>query len=176
MKKILSVAVFVLFTVTLAGCGGGSSAVDDPHHEDYVPELRVFDIIDTNDTDTAKPNHPHLEINPYRNDGIFGVFWEVNSLEDYTVTLHINDQPTLANSLKVHSQVCGAGRSCDQDGGWACTYTTDFYMYCDNSNFEQDVYPLLANSPQKVYLLLKVCDSNSGYCEFDYYPVFLKHE
>ncbi len=174
MKKILSVAVLALFSVTLVGCGGSSSAVDDPHRDNYVPELRVFDIIDSYDTDTAKPNHPALALSPYLYDGLYEIFWEVNSLEDYTVTLRINDRPTLANSLVIHSQVCGAGRRCDQGGGWICEYTNDFYMSCDGSTVERDIYPLVKKVPQLVYLLLEVCDSNSGYCEYDYYPVTLE--
>lgn len=174
MKKILSVAVFVLFSVTLTGCGGSSSAADDPHHDDYVPELRVFDIIDSYDTDTATPKHPPLALSPYLYDGLYEIFWNVNSLEDYTVTLRINDRPTLANSLVIHSQVCGEGRRCDQAGNWICEYTNDFYMSCDGSTVEKDIYPLITKVPQLVYLFLEVCDSNSGYCEYDYYPVTLE--
>ncbi|QEY19029.1 hypothetical protein D0C16_13295 [Cellvibrio sp. KY-GH-1] len=158
----------------MSGCGGESHAVDDPHHDDYVPELRVFDLIDSYDTDTAKPNHPALALSPYLYDGLFDVFWQVNSLEDYTVTLRINDRPSLTNSLKIHSQVCGAGRRCDQGGNWICEYTNDFYMSCDGSGVERDIYPLVSKVPQLVYLLLEVCDSNSGYCEYDYYPVTLE--
>ncbi len=174
MKKILSIAVLALSFLTLSGCGGGSSAVDDPHHDNYVPELRVFDIIDSYDTDTAIPKHPPLALTPYRYDGLYEIFWKVNSLEDYTVTLRINDRPVLANSLVIHSQVCGAGRRCDQDGSWICEYTNDFYMSCDGSTIEKDIYPLVAKVPQLVYLFLEVCDSNSGYCEYDYYPVTLE--
>jgi hypothetical protein len=174
MKKILSTAIIALCSLAMSGCGGESHAVDDPHHDDYVPELRVFDLIDSYDTDTAKPNHPALALSPYLYDGLFDVFWQVNSLEDYTVTLRINDRPSLTNSLKIHSQVCGAGRRCDQGGNWICEYTNDFYMSCDGSSVERDIYPLVSKVPQLVYLLLEVCDSNSGYCEYDYYPVTLE--
>lgn len=174
MKKILSTAIIALCSLAMSGCGGESHAVDDPHHDDYVPELRVFDLIDSYDTDTAKPNHPALALSPYLYDGLFDVFWQVNSLEDYTVTLRINDRPSLTNSLKIHSQVCGAGRRCDQGGNWICEYTNDFYMFCDGSSVERDIYPLVSKVPQLVYLLLEVCDSNSGYCEYDYYPVTLE--
>ncbi len=174
MKKILSTAIIALCSLAMSGCGGESHAVDDPHHDDYVPELRVFDLIDSYDTDTAKPNHPALALSPYLYDGLFDVFWQVNSLEDYTVTLRINDRPSLTNSLKIHSQVCGAGRRCDQGGNWICEYTNDFYMSCDGSGVERDIYPLVGKVPQLVYLLLEVCDSNSGYCEYDYYPVTLE--
>lgn len=173
MKKILSTAMIALCCLAFSGCGGESRAVDDPHRDDYVPELRVFDLVDSYETDTSKSNRP-LALSPYLFDGLFDVFWEVNSLEDYTVTLRINDRPSLTNSLVVHSQVCGAGRRCDQGGNWICEYTNDFYMSCDGSSFERDIYPLVSKVPQLVYLLLEVCDSNSGYCEYDYYPVTLE--
>lgn len=174
MKKILSIATVASLSLFMVGCGSDSVAVDDHHHDNYVPELRVFDLIDSYDTDTAKPNHPPLALSPYLYDGLFDVFWQVNSLEDYTVTLRINDRPSLANSLIIHSQVCGAGRRCDQGGNWMCEYTNDFYMSCDGSTFERDIYPIVDKVPQQVYLFLEVCDSNSGYCEYDYYPVTLE--
>jgi hypothetical protein len=173
MKKILLAAMIACISLAISGCGDDSVAAD-PHHEDYVPELLLFDIIDSYDTDTAQPNHPPLALSPYLYDGLYEIFWEVNSLEDYTVTLRINDRPTLTNSLVIHSQVCGAGRRCDQGGSWMCEYTNDFYMSCDGSSFERDIYPLVSSVPQQVYLFLEICDSDSGYCEYDYYPVTLE--
>ena len=174
MKKILSVAMIALFSLAISGCGDDSVAADDPHHDNYVPELQVFDLIDSYDTDTARPGHPSLALSPYLYDGLFEVFWEVNSLEDYTVTLRINDRPTLTNSLVIHSQVCGEGRRCDQDGNWICEFTNDSFMSCDGSAFERDIYPLIVKYPQEVYLFMEICDTNSNYCEYDYYPVTLE--
>ena len=111
MKKMLLAAIIACISLAISGCGDDSVAAD-PHHEDYVPELLLFDIIDSYDTDTAQSNHPPLALSPYLYDGLYEIFWEVNSLEDYTVTLRINDRPTLTNSLVIHSQVCGAGRRC----------------------------------------------------------------
>lgn len=173
MVKILPAACLLYISVILSGCGSDSVAVDD-HHEDYVPELHAFDIIDSYDVDTATPNHPPLAFNPYLYEGLYEIFWDVNSLEDYTVSLSINDRATLAGSLVIHSQVCGAGRRCDQSGNWVCEYTSDFYMSCDGSADEVDIYPLIGQVPQKVYMLIEICDTNSGYCEYDYYPVTLE--
>lgn len=174
MIKTLPAACILSISLVLFGCGGGSSPADDHHHEEYIPELHAFDIIDSYDVDTAAPNHPPLKLSPYLYDGLYEIFWDVNSLEDYTVSLRINDRPTLDNSLVIHSQVCGAGRRCDQSGNWVCEYTSDFYMSCDGSASAVDIYPLIGQVPQKVYMLIEVCDTNSNYCEFDYYPVTLE--
>lgn len=173
MSKIVSVFALLVLAGVLTACGGTSSAAHDPH-EEFVPELRAFDIIDSYDTDTAVPKYPPLYLTPYRYDGLYEIFWAVDSLEDYTVNLRINDRASIAGSLLINSQVCGAGRRCDQSGNWICEYTTDFYMSCDNATREVDVYPLIQQLPQQVYLLLEVCDRNSGYCEYDYYPVTLE--
>lgn len=172
MSKTFASFALVLLISLLAACGG-SSAVSEPG-EEYLPELRSFDIIDSYDTDTAVPKHPPLALSPYYYDGLYEVFWAVDSLEDYTVSLRINDRASIAGSLLISSQVCGAGRLCDQRGNWVCEYTNDFYMSCDNSSREVDIYPLIRQLPQLVYLLLEICDRNSGYCEYDYYPVTLE--
>lgn len=173
MSKILASFALVILPSVLVACGGSGSAASDPG-EDYRPELRAFDIIDSYDTDTAIPNHPPLALSPYFYDGLYEVFWAVDSLEDYTVSLRINDRASIAGSILINSQVCGAGRVCDQGGNWICEYTNDFFMSCDNSPREVDIYPLISQLPQRVFLLLEVCDRNSGYCEYDYYPVTLE--
>ncbi|WP_231591845.1 hypothetical protein [Cellvibrio sp. pealriver] len=172
MKKLLPAIGLLLCVNFLSGCGSETVAADDPH-ENYVPELRAFDIIDSYDTDTATPNHPPLILDPYLYDGLFEVFWDVDSLEDYRVSVRINDRNTIENSIVVHSQWCGAGRSCDQSGNLICEYTSDFFMSCGNAAQERDIYPLIDQIPQKVYLFIEICDYNSGYCEYDYYPVEL---
>lgn len=164
MKSVLG----VLLALLLTACGA------DTRLADPRPELRRFDIIDSYDTDTALPNYPALRLNPYLYDGLFEVFWRVNSSEDYRVSLLINDRPTIADSLRIHSQICGAGLRCDQSGNWICEYTTDFYMSCDAGEREVDIYPLIDKLPQKLYLFMEICDQDSGYCEFDYYPVTLE--
>lgn len=174
MPKIFTSVALAMLASLLVACGGSSSGrvVDVP--EQYLPELRVFDIIDSYDTDTANPNYPPLALSPYFYDGFYEIFWAVDSLEDYTVSLRINDTTSIASSILINSQVCGAGRRCDQGGNWICEYTNDFYMSCDDSSRKVDIYPLIRKLPQRVYLFLEICDRNSSYCEYDYYPVTLE--
>ncbi|MDO8343014.1 MAG: hypothetical protein Q7T48_07440 [Cellvibrio sp.] len=173
MNKLLSITSLLFMFAGLSGCGSDTVAVDDPH-ENYVPELRAFDIIDSYDTDTANPNHPPLVFDPYLYEGLYEIFWDVDSLEDYRVSLRINDRNSIEGSLLVHTQWCGAGRSCDQSGNWVCEYTSDFYMSCEGSARELDIYPLVDQLPQRIFMFIEICDFDSGYCEFDYYPVTLQ--
>ncbi len=173
MKRKMPIALTAFLSFMMIGCGDETVAVDDRHH-DYRPELRIFDVVDSYGEDTAKPNYRPLAINPDVNEGVFDIFWEVNSLEDYRVSLWINDRASLTNSIRIHSEYCGEGRSCDQAGNRICQYYDNFYMSCDGGVTEAYVSPLIKGWPQKLYLLLEVCDSNSGYCEYDYYPVTLE--
>lgn len=170
MNKLLAILGVLLCVGGFSGCGDDREAAPAPH-PNYTPELRAFDVVDSNGTDTAMPSHPPLILDPYLNEGLFGIFWDVDSLEDYKVSLRINDRTSIKDSLVVYSQWCGAGRSCDQSGSWVCEYTTDLYLSCGNSSF--DLYSVVDKLPEQVYLFIEVCDVNSNYCEYDYYPVTL---
>jgi hypothetical protein len=167
----------IFFAAMLTACHEDTyiaSGYESPY-ENYIPALRSFDIIDSYQQDTAISPNAHLALSPYVDYGFFEFFWRVNSLEDYTITLSINDRPDIQSSIAVHSEVCGAGRWCDQRGNLICEYTTDFYMSCDNSDKRADIAPLFSGVfPQPLYLFLEVCDTNSYYCEYDYYPVSME--
>jgi len=169
MNKLIVLSV-VISSLLLAACGGGR---EPAYEDDYVPELRSFDMIDSYDVDTAISSAP-LALSPYEYDGLFEVFWRVNSLENYRVSLKINDRDSLINSINIGSTVCGAGLACDQSGNWVCEYTDDLFMNCDTSVRDVDIEPLFDVIPQTLYLLLEVCDTNSNYCEFDSYPVTME--
>lgn len=169
MNSFWRVSILVLCVTMLSACHEGETRAD------YTPELQSFDMIDSYGQDTARPPYLDLALSPSElpsgTEGVFEIFWRVNSLEDYTVSLRVNDRPSIATSLAVHSEVCGAGRWCDQSGSLICDYTDDFYLSCDNSNNPLDIASLFPDVPQRLYLFLEVCDSDSNYCEYDYYPV-----
>jgi len=171
MNKIIG--LFSLMTVLFALGGCREEGDRRVHHEEYVPELRRFDMIDSYDVDTATSNAA-LRLSPYLYDGLFEVFWTVNSLEDYRVSFKINDRDTLTNSISIGSTICGAGLTCDQSGHWVCEYTSDFYMNCDTSVRDVDISSLFNTVPKNLFMLLEVCDTNSNYCEFDSYPVTME--
>lgn len=154
----------LLFPLLLAACNEDSVSPST-----YVPELDSFDMIDSYDQDTARP-HGNLALNPYLYDGLFDVFWSAYSRESYSVNFRINNRPSIANSLLVHSEPCDPNRRCNQAGNFICTYTSDFYLACGTSDWV-DIQPLFSQVPQTLYLFMEVCDGDSSYCEYNYYPV-----
>jgi hypothetical protein len=172
MNSVWRIGTLVLLIAALSACHDDTEAV---HPEEYTPELYSFDLIDSYDQDTARPPYTDLALNPSQYEGMFEIFWRVNSLEDYTMSLRISDRPLISTSLSVHSEICGAGRWCDQSGSLICEYTSDFYLSCDNSNNPLDIVDFFPQvPPQQLYLFLEVCDNNSSYCEYDYYPVIFE--
>lgn len=170
MKK-LSAILILLPLLLVTGCGGGSSSrVVEPVPENYVPELLLFDLVDSYGDESADYGYEYeYEI---ADESVFDVFWEANSLEDYTVNLYLNDASDPRGGILIHSQICGAGRRCDQGGGWICDYFDDS-MSCDDSGVAKNVAPLTRRTPH-LYLVLSICDLDSPYCEYDHFDVFVE--
>lgn len=172
--KIWYRSLLLVVIVALGACGGGGgTVVAAPPPVNYVPELRSFDMFDSYDIDTRVDGRTALALNPYLYGGLFDIFWRVNSLEDYKVELRINDRPSPVASFLIHSTWCGAGRWCDQSGSLICEYTPHLSLACEGRPLV-DVSPLFPRLPIELYLILQVCDGNSSYCEFDYYPVWME--
>ena len=159
MKNKFLIALSCVF---LAACGG------EPESYAYnpTPTLVSFDIVDSYGVDTAVSNR-NLEIDPYIDNGLFDVFWRVNSLDDYRINIRVSPTASVSNSVLVYSEVCGAGRACDQGGGVICEYTPDYYLSCNNGRNPADI----ANLPQNLYMILEACDLDSPYCSYKSYPV-----
>jgi hypothetical protein len=105
---------------------------------------------------------------------MFDIFWKVNSLEDYRVNIRINDRATPSNSFLIYSEVCGANLACDQLGNVICEYKSDFTLSCNNSSRIVDIGELFKKVPQDLYMVLEICDIDSSYCAYDYYPVSME--
>jgi hypothetical protein len=178
VSQSLSLAVLTLGVFLLVGCGGsGRSAgvvyADNPPPVNYTPELYSFDLFDSYDVDTRVDSVTPLALSPFYYEGLFDIFWQANSLENYHLELRLNDRPSSYNSLLIHHEICGEGLWCDQAGSLICEYTSDLFMACESEPLV-DVSPLIQTLPQELYLILQVCDINSSWCEFDYYPVWME--
>lgn len=176
LGQLLTLIGLVIGLGVLTGCGGSTSTavyVERPAPVNYTPELYSFDIFDSYDVDTRIDSVTPLALSPYYYDGLFDIFWRANSLEDYHLELRLNDRPTSQGSLLIHHEICGAGLWCDQGGSLICEYTADLFMACEAEPLV-DISPLLYRLPQEMYLIMQVCDINSSYCEFDYYPVWME--
>lgn len=159
------IMTLLLLPLVLVGCKSDSTGP-----ETYVPELDSFDIIDSLDTDTSRPNYPPLVLDPYLYDGLFEVFWSAYSREPYRVNLRINDRPSIANSLLVYSEACDPKRGCKHVGNFICSYDAELYLACETGD-RLDIQPLFKEIPQRLHLFLEVCDGDSSFCEYNYYPV-----
>lgn len=177
MENTMNIAIrtaIILLSLTIYGCGGGTKVVhDSTPGADFTPHLYAFDILDSYDTDTAYSDAP-LALNPYLYHGLFNIYWEVDSLEDYYVELSVNDYSDLTDSILVHSERCGAGLFCDQSGSWMCEYGADLTLSCNDGVEVTDISLLFNQVPQDLYLILQICDVDSSYCEYDYYPVLME--
>lgn len=169
MKKIIAILSMGLL---LTACGGGGSHSEPPPFNPK-PTLLHFDIVDSYGVDTATSSEP-LTINPYLYNGLFDIFWDVNSIEDYRINVRINDQPTVANSFLIYSEICGAGAACDQEGNVICEYTTDLTLSCNNASNPTDISALFNAIPQELYMVFEICDLDSAYCAFNFYPVLME--
>lgn len=172
MNKI-SQGILILLTLVIFGCGGSSSAVHEEPPHNYTPELYSFDLVDSYGTNTAVSNEV-LVLDPTINYGLFDVYWKVNSLEDYRVNFLINDYPDLIDSVLISTERCGAGLWCDQGGGLVCEYNINLTVSCDTEADTTDISYLFQEIPQTLYLIVEICDIDSSYCEFDYYPVIME--
>lgn len=161
--------LILAFCFVLTACGGEPAT----YAYNPTPSLVGFDIVDSYGVDTAKSRAP-LAIDPYIYNGLFDVYWRANSLDDYRVNVRINSTPDPYNSILVYSDICGAGRACDQGGGLICEYTTDFYLSCNNARNPTDIASLMKRVPQDLYLILEVCDLDSPACNYMQYPVSMR--
>lgn len=168
MKKIITLTL-ISFVLTACGGGDGKSA----HSFNPKPTLLHFDIVDSYGVDTATSSAP-LAINPYLYNGLFDVFWDVNSIEDYRINIRINDAPAVSNSFLMYSEICGAGRACDQSGNVICEYTSDLTLSCNNATNLTDISVLFKTIPQDLYMVFEICDIDSPYCVYNFRRVLME--
>ena len=178
MKSFVSL-ILCACLLFLLGCD------DDSYrhaHSDYsydhhaYPDLRGFNIIDSNGLSSELAAGSPLIIDPAINSGMFEFYWYVDSHSDYYVALYVNDSPSLNGSTKISDDICGYTHSCDESGLQICEYSNDFYLGCgiDSYDVERnavDVAHLLTGVPDTLYFTLEVCDLFATDCEISSLPV-----
>jgi hypothetical protein len=129
--------------------------------------------VDSYGVDSAVSSTP-LALDPYKDDGLFDVFWWVSSSENYRINLYLNDRDALGGAIRVYSDVCGNTGRCGNDGNAICQYTPDFYMACNDDTQETDISSLFTRVPQQMYMLMEVCDIDSALCSLRSRPVLMQ--
>ncbi|BCD98717.1 hypothetical protein [Marinagarivorans cellulosilyticus] len=173
--KILSLIATCL---VLAACDEHSD-----HHSVNKPIINYWEVVDSyGNSNIDYDHHQHgsyhsqLFIDDSIDDGYFELWWDVSSYDDYSVSIAINDTPSLWGSYEIERTYCGEGLDCDYEGFAYCFYdsvakhsSSSHYdsLSCSTSQYENpsvDITDILAGHPSESFLIIEVCDSYSGHC------------
>lgn len=166
-------SIIAVVIVLLAGC---NASVEVTATSDPGPELRQFDIVDTDGSNSEFDPLASLSISPFINNGEFELFWDVYSRIDYTLDVYIHSSATIPNSPPIFSQHCSPGDDCDDYPYLYCQYQTDFDVVCENASGDiqgENIGFLINRIPQTLYFILDICDYG-GYCEYQAIPVSME--
>jgi hypothetical protein len=172
MNRITRITLLTL-ALTLVACGGEAVYVEAPH-QDPRPSLIAFHMVDSYGASTEDYFYPELYLSPYRYSGLFELYWYAGRSRDYYVEFYVNDRASINGALFIDDDLCGPGLPCDTYGSQICLYTADFTLSCSQNTAPLDVGHLFYDLPQKLYLILQICDTGSYYCEYDYHPVWME--
>lgn len=170
------IALVVVSLMMLSACNEQSGS----SHHHYPPDLEAFHVVDSYGISSEDPGYTLLTIDPYIADGQFELYWYTDGLHDYTVEFRINDRPVLPGSRLISSDYCGARLDCDLDGIQYCRYYTDFSMSCDPSGtanpnkYVTYFDDMIRAIPQRMYLIMDLCDTQSSHCEYQVREVLLE--
>lgn len=174
MNKVAYLTVFAAIVLS-TGCKVSSSNSDS-----RPPELEAFHMVDSYGVATDEDPFTQLALNPYKDNGLFEVFWYVNNEDDYIVELSINDKPELLDRVIISTDRCGPGLECDLDGTYFCEYNDDDTVSCDPPSEEfpgqspADIHDLFVGYPQTMYFILDICDTRSDICEYQVLDVSME--
>lgn len=193
MGRAIALFIPIVAIIFMAACKGGvygGAYVEDSHYhhepeqhvsaENYYPWLEGFYVVDSFGFSVDSSSSSVPELDPYVDDGVFEVEWEVDAVRDYIVEYRINDIPDVVGSRLIDAELCGWGLACDTTGYQFCQYNPDFTLSCDvvtpaYVNVDSYLHPLdisdmIFSLPESLYLIMQICDTGSNYCEFDVMP------
>lgn len=168
----LKLSCLLFFATFLAACD------DHSHHEPVIerPTIYSWEVVDSYGHSNVGYSHNghgdysrSLLVDHTIDRGYFELFWDVESYDDYSATIYINDYPGLVGAYQLDSTYCGHGLSCDEEGFAYCEYYSGSRdeISCSASNHAKpfiDVTNLFTYHPSELYLILEACNSHSGYC------------
>lgn len=168
MRQILF--VLPLLAILLGGCDS-TTVVHAVDNDTGNLRLEGFFLVDSFGT-SNEYSAVQLELDPYHNDGVFDLYWDVDSYYDYSVTISVNDRPDIYGATILSSEVCGPDLWCDYTGQQICQYFEDYTMGCgldlwEAEQYRESVDHLVETEPDTLFINIEVCDEVDYYCELD---------
>ncbi len=167
--------ILPVMLIALSGCES-KTVVHVPEPSSDEPMLYHYFIVDSFGVSSEFDESVELEIDPFVDDGIFEVYWDVESYRDYRVTLSVNNDDDLLGGAFLSTEVCGPSHSCDYTGLQMCQYFPDYTMGCGYDLHEAElnrvsVDHLVITEPETLYINIDVCNLDETWCESDSIPV-----
>jgi len=166
-KRFLPLTALIATVIILGGCGATSSSDD--------PELDDFGIIDTGGSNSSTTAESDLlvdadESTATTNDGEFTLYWDVDTDDDYTLDVYINDRDRISGALTLLSDFCDPDDDCHDQPNLECEFQNDLDLICedyDDNEREVDVSRLVDadDLPEDLFLIIQVCDPFGFDCE-----------
>lgn len=160
-----------------------SACNDNDHYTVDEPIINYWEVVDSyGNSNIDYDHHQHgnyhhsLFIDNEIDEGYFELWWDVSNYDDYSVSISINDTPSIFGSYEIERTYCGDGLDCDYEGFAYCFYSSiesrsssnhRDSLSCSASEYKNpnvDVTDILAGHPSTNFLILEVCDSYSGHC------------
>lgn len=167
--------ILPVLLIALSGCESKTVVhVPEPHPDE--PMLYHYFIVDSFGVSNEHDDLVELEIDPFEDDGIFEVYWDVESYYDYRVILSVNNEDSLVGGEWLGEEVCGPNRSCDYTGMQLCQYFPDYTIGCGYDLREAErnrvsVDHLVLTEPDTLYINIDVCNLSETRCESASIPV-----
>jgi len=168
-KQSLSFTAVIATAMILGGCGAASSSDD--------PELNDFGIIDTGGSNSSDTAESDLLVDADENDpanntdeGEFTLYWEVDTNDDYTLDVYINDRDSRSGALTLLSDFCDPDDDCHDQPNLECEFQNDLDLICedyDGDEREVDISRLVDSDdlPEDLFFIVQVCDAFGFDCE-----------
>ena len=162
MNSLFKITFISLTALLLVNCGELTSSDD--------PELNRFEIIDTSGSDSATAPQSDISVSTSENDGEFELYWDIDTDDDYSVEIRINDDDETAGSLLVFSDFCDPDDSCHDNQELDCEYQSDLEIVCEDSSGDEtttdlDIIVDEDDLPEDLFFILETCDPFGFDCE-----------
>lgn len=163
-------ALITASLLVLGGCGATSSSDD--------PELNDLGIIDTGGANSATTAEADLlvdadESTVTTDEGEFTLYWDVDTNDDYTIDVYINDDDDKIGALRLFSEFCDPDDDCHEDQRLQCEFQNNLELSCEDYDDNQVTVDLTRLSdivdeddfPIDLYFIIEVCDPFGFDCE-----------